>query len=115
MTPPTDEAKMSNRERALQIYRSFMRHAHELEIYSIESEIERALDEAEKRGFSRGYNECEASKHDLTDCMKSWVQGQKDMRERAAIEASFCDGDCDVSDGHVEVEKRIRALPIEGE
>lgn len=83
--------------------------------------IERALDEAEKRGYQMGFNEAESAKHDLTDCMKSWVRGQKDMRERAAKEG---DKSCVIGDEcglkipwcrACLAAKKIRALPIEGE
>lgn len=48
---------MDFKEKAREIYREFMVHAHELEIYAIETSVEKALQEAHSLGVKQGREE----------------------------------------------------------
>ncbi len=101
------EKQMTNRERAEEI--SFETGSAEFDSdqrRQLQQAIERALDEAEKRGrmenppYSVGFKD-----------------GQRDMRERAAQVAEFATyGPIDkLHQNQIKITGDIRALPIEGE
>lgn len=95
------EKEMTNRDRAFESVPNTIPQDIRLEIVD---KVERALDEAENRGFDTSIDKMNEVVSE--EKQKSFIEGQKEMRERLALHA-IERGDLNCN--------QIRALPIEGE
>ena len=124
---PMREKEMNNRERAKQLlgYRIDVAGSQAAKDQLLIEAIERALDEAEKRGAAGkiNSNEAETMYRQLLGEAKriSKIEGQREMRERAVALTNktyrhdHFKEDCIICGMSDSFAKAIRALPFEGE